>query len=140
MWCSISFDCRTQSNSIHGLSSISFDFRTFDLLCRELNVVGSHFTVLFSYNLGQKLLGILYFLSHRTPIPRIWYHYGPLPSPHTDHSGSFGMRNDLSFPAAVFISSRNAPPQQKAVSETSNDPARFQQYFFMGGRGSICSC
>ena len=22
MWCSISFDCRTQSNSIHGLSSI----------------------------------------------------------------------------------------------------------------------
>ena len=45
------------------------------------------------------------------------------------------MRNDLSFPAAVFISSRNAPPQQKAVSETSNDPARFQHYFFMGGGG-----
>ena len=32
MWCSISFDCRTQSNSIHGLSSIEFDFRTFDLV------------------------------------------------------------------------------------------------------------
>ena len=28
---SISFDCRTQSNSIHGLSSIEFDFRTFDI-------------------------------------------------------------------------------------------------------------
>ena len=37
MWCSISFDCRTQSNSIDGLSSIEFDFRTFDLLCREFN-------------------------------------------------------------------------------------------------------
>ena len=45
------------------------------------------------------------------------------------------MRNDLSFPAAVFISSRNAPSQQKAVSETCNDPARFQHYFFMGGGG-----
>ena len=40
---SISFDCRTQSNSIHGLSSIGFDWVRlkfswigFDLLCRVL--------------------------------------------------------------------------------------------------------
>ena len=32
--CSIWFDCRTQSNSIDGLGSIEFDFRTFDLLSR----------------------------------------------------------------------------------------------------------
>ena len=31
VWCSISLDCRTQSNSIHGLSSIDFD-----LLCRVI--------------------------------------------------------------------------------------------------------
>ena len=37
VWCSISFDCRTQSNSIHGLSLIEFNFRTFDLLCRVSN-------------------------------------------------------------------------------------------------------
>ena len=34
VWCSISFGCRTQSNSIHGLSSIEFDFRTLDWPCR----------------------------------------------------------------------------------------------------------
>ena len=30
-----------------------------------------------SYNLGQKVLRILHFLTHRTPILRIWYHYDP---------------------------------------------------------------
>ena len=33
--CSISFDCRTQSTDWVRLSLIEFDFRTFDLLCRE---------------------------------------------------------------------------------------------------------
>ena len=28
-----------------------------------------------------KRVGILYFRTHRTPIPRIWYHYGPSPRP-----------------------------------------------------------
>lgn len=31
--CSIRFDCQIQSNPIHGLSAIEFDFQTFDLLC-----------------------------------------------------------------------------------------------------------
>ena len=29
----------------------------------------------FSYNLGQKVLRILHFLTHSTPIPQIWYCY-----------------------------------------------------------------
>ena len=32
-------------------------------------------------NLGQKVLGFLHFLTHRTPIPRIWYRYSPSPHP-----------------------------------------------------------
>ena len=102
----------------------------------QSSVVGSHFTVLVSYNLGQKFLGILSFLTHRTPIPRIWYRYGPLPSPHPDHSCSVAMRNDLDFPVAVFVSSRNTPPQQKAaricVRETGNYPADFNITFYGG--------
>lgn len=31
--CSILCDCRTQSNEIHGLCLIKFDFQTFDWLC-----------------------------------------------------------------------------------------------------------
>ena len=33
------------------------------------------------YNLGQKVLRILHFLTQRTAIPQIWYHYGPSPHP-----------------------------------------------------------
>ena len=32
-------------------------------------------------NLGQKVLRILHFLTHRMPIPRIWYRYDPSPRP-----------------------------------------------------------
>ena len=32
-------------------------------------------------NLGQKVLRILHFLTHRMPIPRIWYRYDPFPRP-----------------------------------------------------------
>ena len=34
VWCSIWFDCSTQSHPIYGLSLIEFNFWTFDLLCR----------------------------------------------------------------------------------------------------------
>ena len=34
-----------------------------------------------TYNLGQKVLGFLHFLTHRTPIPRFWYRYSPSPYP-----------------------------------------------------------
>ena len=33
------------------------------------------------YNLGQKVLKILHFLSNRTPVPQIWYHSDPSPCP-----------------------------------------------------------
>ena len=33
------------------------------------------------YNLGQKVLRILHFLTQRIAIPQIWYHYGPSPHP-----------------------------------------------------------
>ena len=35
-----------------------------------------------TYNLGQKVLGFLYFLTHRTPIPRNLVPLLPLPLPH----------------------------------------------------------
>jgi len=88
----------------------------------QSSVVGLHFTFLVSYNLGQNLLGILYFLTHRTPIPRIWYRYGPLSSPHPDQGCSVGMRNDLVFLAAVFISSHNAPSPTKGCSYSNLVP------------------
>ena len=118
----------------------------------QSSVVGLHFTFLVSYNLGQNLLRILFFLTHRTPIPRIWYRYGPLSSAHPNHSCSVGMRNDLVFLAAVFISSHNAPSPTKgcsysnhfgegstlgrgvsdetktAVRETRNDPAGLRHH------------
>ena len=34
-----------------------------------------------TYKLGQKVLTFLHFLTHRTPIPRIWYRYSPSPYP-----------------------------------------------------------
>ena len=34
-----------------------------------------------SYNLGQKVLRILLFLTHRTPTLRIWHHHDPSPHP-----------------------------------------------------------
>ena len=34
-----------------------------------------------SYHLGQKVLRIFHFLTHRMPIPWIWYCYGPFPHP-----------------------------------------------------------
>ena len=34
-----------------------------------------------SYNLGQKVLRSLHFLTHRKPIPRTCYRYGPSPCP-----------------------------------------------------------
>ena len=37
--------------------------------------------LLVGYNLGQKVLRILHFLTHKTPIPRIWYRYGLFPRP-----------------------------------------------------------
>ena len=60
MWCSISFDCRTQSNSIHGLSSIEFDFRTFDLLCRDF------WSARFSKRTNPPLITLLPQLLHRS--------------------------------------------------------------------------
>ena len=38
---SVVFDFVRLPNSIHGLSSIEFDFRTFDLLCRDIVLYGS---------------------------------------------------------------------------------------------------
>ena len=60
VWCSISFDCRTQSNSIHGLSSIEFDFRTFDLLCRDF------WSARFSKRTNPPLITLLPQLLHRS--------------------------------------------------------------------------
>ena len=37
--------------------------------------------LLVGYNLGQKVLRILHFLTHKTPIPRIWYRYDLFPRP-----------------------------------------------------------
>ena len=34
-----------------------------------------------SFNLGQKVLRILHFLTHRTPTLRIWHHGDPFPHP-----------------------------------------------------------
>ena len=33
------------------------------------------------YNPGQKVFTFFHFLTHRTAIPQIWYHYGPSPHP-----------------------------------------------------------
>ena len=41
------------------------------LLTRERN----------DYNLGEKVMRFLDFLTHRMPIPRIWYRYDPSPHP-----------------------------------------------------------
>ena len=126
----------------------------------QSSVVGLHFTFLVCYNLGQNLLEILYFLTHRTPIPRIWYRYGPLSSPNPDHSCSVGMRNDLVFLAAVFISSHNAPSPTKGCSNSNLVPLWRRAYvtrqkrlcgrlemiqldfniIFYGGKGSIFRC
>ena len=53
-------------------------------------------------NLGQKVLRILHFLTHRTPIPRIWYRYGPS-SPHPGQNCLVGIRNDPAWLQHCFL-------------------------------------
>ena len=40
-----------------------------------------YFSLHLSYNLGQKVLRILLFLTHRRPTLRIWHHGDPSPHP-----------------------------------------------------------
>ena len=44
----------------------------------EIYLAGAYKKVLQSWT---KSVRILHLLTHRTPIPRIWYHYGPSPRP-----------------------------------------------------------
>ena len=74
------------------------------LLTRERN----------DYNLGEKVMRFLDFLTHRMPIPRIWYRYDPSPHP--------------TLVKIVWSKSEMMQPD-------------FQHcFFFSAGRGSICSC
>ena len=86
-----------------------------------------------------KIVEILHFLTHRTPIPRIWYHYGPSPRPTLVkfvYSGSemiqpgfnivvFGGRGDgVSVVASSF----------KLYLETRRSIVHFSQHFFQDCR------
>ena len=73
-----------------------------------VNVVTCCFGRFVVYNLGQKVLRILHFLSHRTPIPRTWYRYGPSPLPHPCGSYLVWIRNDPALTAVKRKSMRNA--------------------------------
>ena len=46
-----------------------------------------------SYNLGQKVLRILLFLTHRRPTLRIWHHGDPSPPPLPGQCCSVGSKN-----------------------------------------------
>ena len=77
--------------SSYSTSSIVTDSYSLSIASLALLMVHIYFQALFArlggnmsgltYNLGQKVLRILLFLTHRRPTLRIWHHGDPSPHP-----------------------------------------------------------
>ena len=85
-----------------------------------------------------KRVGILHFRTHRTPIPRIWYHHGPSPRPTLVkfvYSGSSRASTMLFF----FFRGRGywvavVASAFKLYLETRRSIVHFSQHFFQDCR------